>query len=131
MPAVQRWKAVEHLMLCDRAAEELGRIADDISSTLQHYTVLHNSLSQAVFGLSSTAERALLKRRIVDMEFIMTGIWQVANKHLDNVVPMPSFRDGQMNANSEVPVPDVVLTELNTVASVDSDYDYDSEEDDF
>lgn len=124
---MQRWKAVEHLLLYERAAEELLRIVDDIKSTLEHYKVLHHTFSQAVFSVTHTTEQALLKRKILEMEVIIKSIWKVACKYVDNVEPIPSFMDRLMDANVDVPASDFDSTSCEYV--VDSDQEYDSEED--
>jgi len=93
VPALQRFKAVEHLMMCKRAAEELERIADDIRSTLEHYRSIHSALTIAIESVTCCAERALLKRRTFDMEQIMRGLWRVARKHLHEVESMPTLND--------------------------------------
>jgi hypothetical protein len=118
-----------NMLLCDRAAEELERINDNIKSTLQHYSVLHKTILQAMCSLSrETREKALITRRIIGMELVMKNIWKVACKHVDNTESMPSVMDEQMNASSEVPAADLIATECDNVINVDSDQEYDSEE---
>jgi 2-phospho-L-lactate transferase/gluconeogenesis factor (CofD/UPF0052 family) len=128
VPALQRYKAVEHLMMCTRAAEELERIADDIRSTLEHYRGIHSALSLAVKSVTCCAERALLKRKTFDMEQIMKGVWHVARKHLHEVESMPTLNETEVEA-----LPEVVAVMLDSDeaegCAIDSDLDCDSDED--
>jgi hypothetical protein len=126
VPLAQRWKAVEQLMMFDRATEELKRVADDMQSTVQHFCLLHDMLSKAVNTVPSASERALLLRKLLDTEVIMQNIWQVAKKNDFLVPPMPSFSAYEVPASLEIPMRESVP---DTLACVDSDSNYDSDED--
>ena len=66
-------------MLCDWASEELVQLNDDIRATVEHYSRMHNSLSQAIKAVSCSPERNLLKVWTLDLERIVSCIWPVAS----------------------------------------------------
>ena len=82
-------QAVTNLHLCDRAAEEVQRVRDDMQCAMSNLITLHNGLTAALRGSTSIAVRALLHRRTAEIEIVMKNIWKAAAGHLIDIPDMP------------------------------------------
>ena len=107
IPTAERWKAVDQLMLCDRATEEMQRVKDDIASSLVYFSRLHDAMTSAATDARVTT-RALILRKLHELHTVMKSVWQVANKHLENVPLLPGI-DCDLNETLAAPLfPDVL-----------------------
>jgi hypothetical protein len=58
VPVSEKWRAVDQLMIGQRAVEEMQRVGDDIASTVTHFLNLHEALTSAANN-TCVATRAL------------------------------------------------------------------------
>ena len=127
IPTAERWKAVDQLMLCDRATEEMQRVKDDIASSLVYFSRLHDAMTSAATDARVTT-RALILRKLHELHTVMKSVWQVANKHLENVPLLPGV-DFDFNDTLAVPLfQDISADRFDDDASDASDCESDDEQ---
>lgn len=133
IPAVERARVVEQLMLYDRAAIESERIKDDILLTLEHFFATHACFVQAITRESRAGHKALLIKNLLQLRYVMLEICQVAKKNSINVIDMPAMPE---NILSTVTDGNCIFDEdiwgnntdiLSDVSSSDSETDNDGD----
>jgi hypothetical protein len=90
IPVSEKWRAVEQLMLCERAVEEIERVKNDILATVRQLLSTNSALS-ATASDACSLKRSLILRRQNDLHNQMRAVWQVAFKYLNEVPPLPTM----------------------------------------
>ena len=76
-----KYEIVNLWNLCDRAAEELQRVNDNIITAAENFTNLHSTLQQAIDKAPTRNLRALILRKTFQLQNLMSNIWHVASKY--------------------------------------------------
>jgi hypothetical protein len=85
VPSAVKWNAKNLFQLSERAAEDQGRIRDDLKCAVDNVTVLHTCLLTAANIAKTPSIKALINKQILQLEGVMTALWHVAARHLVNV----------------------------------------------
>ncbi len=114
VPTSMKFKAIEKLVLLDRAKEEKCRIREDMRQAINYFMFIHEALQEHLcMWVLSPGMRAILLNRLQHVGEYIRDVWNVARHYLDG--PSPVYLS-VMLSQFDYPAVDV---EVNETASTD------------
>ena len=126
IPFVLKCKAVEQLLMSDRALEEQQRVMSDIECSVNFFVNLHSAFRETAAGEEDPGRRAVILVRLWELAPVMRSVWSIAGQYFVNIPDMPDFFVQEVI--EEVQENEEYDDQTNNLSDISLDYDSEPED---
>ena len=88
IPATEKWRAVGLLCCLQRAREEKPLLLLEMSACSKTLLLQQNNLTQSVAWVAHIGRRAMLLKKLEQLQLLMEQLWNIFRSHLPDLTPL-------------------------------------------